>query len=949
MPPRSKNIRLFLLGAPRLEAGGQPAALDTRKALALLAYLALSERSATREKLAAFFWPDADDARAHGALRRTLSVLNTALGGAGLTIDRETVAVSRGLWSDVVQFRQLAGQPADIRAWQAALALYQDDFMAGFTLRDSPAFDDWQYFQREGLRRELAAMLERLVSALTDAGDYAAAIAHCRRWLTLDPVHEPAHRALMQLYAWAGQRSAALRQYQECARVLAKELGVAPLEATTGLFEAIKANRAPAEPPSGAPRAAPAPARQPSPLVGRAGEWQALQAAYEAARAGGQCLALEGEAGIGKTRLAEEFVRRRATGGARLLTARCYAGQADLAYAPFVEALRTGLSRPGAAEQLAQLPEHFRAEAARLLPELLVAPPPALEGPGAQSRFFEGVRQALLALAAGAQPGIFFVDDAHWADEASLDLLAYLIRRLRETPLLVVLTWRAEDLPAQHRLRAVLAEAQRLGGGALLALRRLGLSEVRELAQAALPAAALSETLAERLYQETEGTPLFVAEYLTALANHAPGEAGWEMPAGVRELLSARLAGVGETAQQVLSAAAVLGRSFDVETVQAVSGRSDDETVQALEELAARRLVGEVPGPAGRLAYDFSHDKLRGLAYDRISLARRRLLHRRAAEALAAHARRQPAEADRLAGQIAQHYRLGGAEAEAAAFHARAGDQARRVYANAEALAHYRAALALGHPAAQDLHEAIGDLSTLAGDYAGALASYEAAAARGDQPTLARLEHKLANVYDRRGEWDLADSHFRAALELSGDSAGPGQWARLCADWGRAAHHAGRAGQALDLAERALAEAAGDARALALAHNLLGLVHSRAGAHATARRHLEASVALAKTLADPDAWVAALNNLALACRTAGDLDQAVQLVQEALKLCATFGDRHRQAALHNNLADLYHALGQEAPAMSHLKQAVALFAEVAAEPDAGASVGQPEIWKLTEW
>ena len=155
------------------------------------------------------------------------------------------------LWLDSAAFRQhvsagLAAAAQDVAAPErlahlnAAVELYTDDFLAGFTLPDSPAFDEWQFFQRESLRQLYGQVLEQLVQAYRSQQAWDQAIAYARRWLALDQLHEPAHRMLMRLYAWAGQQAAALRQYQECARVLEAELGAAPEDETTALYEAIR-------------------------------------------------------------------------------------------------------------------------------------------------------------------------------------------------------------------------------------------------------------------------------------------------------------------------------------------------------------------------------------------------------------------------------------------------------------------------------------------------------------------------------------------------------------------------------------------------------------------------------------------------------------------------------------------------------------------------------------
>lgn len=1003
------RLELYLLGSPRVERAGAPVEADTRKAIALLAYLAVTGENQSREGLAALFWPDADESRAHAALRRTLSVLNKALGGSGLNIDRESVSLERGtahapsgdglpVWVDVDQFHaRLAGClthghpasevcPACLPPLTEAAALYRGDFLSGFTLRDSPGFDDWQFFQAETLRRELAGALERLVRCHTARRADDAAITHARRWLALDPLHEPAHRQLMLLYAQSGQHAAALRQYRECVRVLEEELGVPPLEETTRLYESLKERRgegvrfAQEQGGSGAVGIAPAPlplrTPAPLPLVGRETEWAALLNAYHSIQADGQLIVLEGEAGIGKTRLAEVFVQHARSAGAVALTARCYEGELNLAYGPFVEALRSALSQAEYVARLDRLPAHALSEAARLLPELATLRPgpsalpsaagqvlpPALplESPGAQTRFFESISQLLLALCGGPPPGLLCLDDLHWADEASLDLLTYLVRRLRGRAVCLLITWRGGQLPENHRLRALLAEAQRAGAGTHLPLSRLSLASVTELVRSALPHSETAQpsSLIERLYHETEGLPFFLVEYLATITSQKPGfsdaDGEWPLPVGVRGLLQSRLGTVGETGRQLLSAAAVIGRSFDFDTLREASGRSDEEAVTALEELMARGLVADVEGGDGALTYDFSHEKLRTLVYAETSLARRRLLHRRVAEALVARNRRgehegrgRPRARPSQAGLIAQHYRLAGQAAEAALHFKLAGEHARTLYANAEALAHFRAALALGHPETAALHEAIGDLQTLSGDYGAALARYETAAALCAPESLAGLEHKLGNVYHRRGDWELAESHFQSALHAMGEGWLAGARARLLADWSLTAHQRGQPEQARKLAHGSLelAEAAGDHRALAQAHNILGVLASSQHDLAKARHHLEQSLALAEALGDPGVRVAALNNLALAFSRNGDIDQALKFTEQALALCASQGDRHREAALHNNLADLLHAARRSEAAMSHLKQAVALFAEIGAQ----AGDMQPEIWKLTEW
>ena len=323
------TLKLFLLGSPRFERDGVPLQFDTRKNVALVAYLAVTGQTHSRESLITLLWPELEPSRARAGLRRNLSTLKKTLGEEWLVVDRETVGTDpdADLWLDVEEFRELA------RAWQAhghpeselcpqclpalaeAVELYQGDFLAGFTLPDSVTFDDWQFFQTEGLRQELAAALERLLRGHSALGAYQSAIPYARRWVALDLLHEPAHRELMRLYAQADQRAAALRQYAECERVLDEELGVQPDEETTRLFQLIRERRD--LPPSAEVFAlttaqVAATARepkhnlpvQPTPFVGR----EPVLAQIEEQLRDPECrlLTLVGPGGCGKTRLALE-------------------------------------------------------------------------------------------------------------------------------------------------------------------------------------------------------------------------------------------------------------------------------------------------------------------------------------------------------------------------------------------------------------------------------------------------------------------------------------------------------------------------------------------------------------------------------------------------------------------------------------------------------------------
>ncbi len=976
------GLAFYLMGSPRLECNGEQVEVDTRKAIALLAYLALEPGSHRRDSLAALFWPDFDQSHARAALRRTLSSLKQALGEAVMEVGREEIHLEPGsdMWVDVQEFRKFLSDctqhghpdssvcPRCLQPLSEAAKIYRGDFMAGFSLRDSLGFDDWQFLLGEALRRDYAGVLERLVTGCREQGEFVEAVEYARRWLVVDPLQESAHRQLMQLYAWTGERNAALRQYQECVRILEAELGVEPLEETTQLYLAIKENRLEGVTPKKSLQMTPGAASlkpgvkltgqaslEQIPLIGREREWQTLIQVYSSLRQDGYLVALEGEAGIGKSRLAEEFIALVRSRGGVALVGRCYEGEANLAYGPFIDCLRAGIEGYGLQLLRRTVGEQLLNEALRLVPDLdggqLAAVVPSAEVEGSQQRLFEAVHRVLAKIFSPELPGVIFLDDFHWADNASLELLTYLARRLGGQPLFILVTWRDDLVGEDHRLRQLLAELERRGRAASLHLNRLRAQDVTVLMRAAVPTGdnILAE-MGQKLFQETEGLPFFVVEYIAAMKTVHNHHLAWEIPSGVRELLRSRLRAVSEASRQLLQTAAVVGRSVEFDILKDASGRSEDETLVALEELLAHKLLVESSGnnPLENLIYDFNHEKLRAFVYEETSLARRRLLHRRVAEALVTQARERK-DVGPLAGQIAQHYRLAGLRDEAAKHYRSAGEYERSLFAHKQAIMHFQNALELGAQEQAELYEAIGDLQVLSGEYSASLNSFEQSVSFYAQhaPEQGRLAHKMGEVYARRGDLERAQALFEAAQVAYKEINGSLELARLYVDWSRSVYQADKLEQARELAERALniALSGGDERIQAQATNLLGILARRRGDLDQAKRFVESSLALVEKSNDLTARVAALNNLALVCGQAGDLKQAITLAEMALNLCARLGDRHREAAIHNNLADLHHWARQTEAAMAHLKSAVAIFAEIGGET--GTEV--PGIWKLTDW
>src|SRR3984885_4810588 len=303
------ELRLALLGPPAVLRDGVPVTFDTRKAIALLALLGVTGREHSREQLADLLWPEADSAKGRASLRRTLSVTAAAM-ASGLTISRAAVTLDlAAVQVDVREFEALIGR-ADAESLEQAVQLYRDDFLSGFVLRGCPDFEEWQASVSEGLRQALARGLQRLVAACIEQGDLDRATGHARRWLQLDPLHEPAHQAIIRLHGWAGQRSAAMRQYRSLVRVLDRDLAVRPLPETTRLYDDVRAGEPPPAAAADAALAAAAAVEVPDgagaagiwPLVGREAELAALRAAWRATGTAGRGGAGGGEGGRGQKR-----------------------------------------------------------------------------------------------------------------------------------------------------------------------------------------------------------------------------------------------------------------------------------------------------------------------------------------------------------------------------------------------------------------------------------------------------------------------------------------------------------------------------------------------------------------------------------------------------------------------------------------------------------------------
>lgn len=421
------------------------------------------------------------------------------------------------------------------------------------------------------------------------------------------------------------------------------------------------------------------------PLVGRQAEWRALQVAWRSTLQGRtQIGIIIGEAGIGKTRLAEELLNLAEQDGALTANAHTYAAAGQLAYAPLVAWLRA----PALRTHLLQLPDADVAELSRLMPELLserpgLAPPAPATESWQRLRMFEALARAVLT---ERRPLLLVLNDLQWCDQETLDWLHFVLRHDPTTPLLVLATVRAEDARADA-LRRWWQSLEREEHVTLLELGALDARATQALAEQ-VSAGVLSPEQMAKLCQQTEGNPLFVVELVRATLSaglaeaavepHIPAQSTTALPARMQAVLQTRLAQLSPAASELISLAAVIGRAFTVAALTHAGEASERSVVAALDELWQRRIVREQPDGS----FDFSHDKLREVAYAALSPARRRLLHRRVAEALEQiHA---PA-LDEVSGQIAAHYAQAGLARQAALYYRQSAANAHQVGALQEA------------------------------------------------------------------------------------------------------------------------------------------------------------------------------------------------------------------------------------------------------------------------
>ena len=680
------RLEACLLGGFSLVVDGRPQEnINQPQQQSLLAYLMLHTRTPQLRKHIAFlFWPDSSENRAYANLRGALHKLRNDCPAVDhyLTSTNTTLGWQRppSFSLDVLEFERLTAQSHETTERSVLIqagACYRGELLPG-------CFDEWLLPERERLNQSYVQLLYHLVEVLAAAGEYETAVHYATRLRNADPLSERTYQLLMATYEVLGDRAAALRVYHDCAAMLERELGVKPGAETRVIYGRIlnrSASLEPLTPPSRLTTYK---------LVGRQAAWRALQTAWRTASLAHPAMVLiSGEAGIGKTRLAEEVLSWAEQQGQLTVHARAYAAEGQLTYAPVIAWLRS----PPYQQALLRLEDVWLSECARLLPELLTArpdlPPPAPLGESWQrQRLFEALARAVLV---PSEPLLVLLDDLQWADQETLEWLHFLLRFEPSAPLLIVGTARLSEVDPYHPLTALLEQLHRNGCVQHIPLEPLTAAASDELAQHItqhIAGGVSVETLSE-LRRYAEGVPLFLVEALRAeldkdeserwrwSGSTAPRPSLPPLPPKVQAVIQARLNRLSPEARQLVNLAAVLGRSFSLDFLALASRSDEDSLVQALDELWQRRIVRQQGGD-----YDLSHDRIRDVAYAELSPVQRQRLHRHAAEALAQY---HEATLDAVHSQLAHHYEEAGLFAQAAESYVQAGRAAQRVFANARA------------------------------------------------------------------------------------------------------------------------------------------------------------------------------------------------------------------------------------------------------------------------
>lgn len=906
-----------LLGRPEVYLDEQRTLLTANQVDRFLAYLAYRGTWVSREELTFLFWPDQPDSAARRNLRKVLH-------RARQQIDR--------IESEGDLLRWLV--PTDVEAWKKALAegnwevivrLYRGQLCQGLDSGAGSGFADWLERERAGLHGSWRDTAIREAEALAQdrPGEGADLLQH---FLMADPLDSDVVMLCLRLLAAAGRRSDLELLYHRHSEQLEIELGLPPPEELLVLRRQLLAAE---EQPSGAApddpeiaavhRPAAAPWNVAS-FVGRSNELERLAERLAEALAGqGGAVVVEGEAGVGKTKLIEEFLAR--SRPVQLYSGRCVERELGTPLEPIRSALRDLVG-----SDLARLVDGTRFWTA---------------DPHDRSTIHQGLTAQLIRSARSDRGAVLFIDDLQWGDAATLEFLSYAAKRVHGEPVLILASYRSEDRSVLESWLDHLAERRAL---VRIRLGRLGLRHIRELLgdMVEMPPADL-ERLAAFIHQESEGNPLYVREYLRWLHDSAVLELDAErrirgvryeridrsaLPEGVRALVWARYQALDDTAQAALRLAAVIGRTFDFGLLEAASTAEPIPLWSTVEPLLASELIVEASGEQ----YTFSHDKMRQTVYESIGPPVRRALHAQVAEVLrergAAHT------------ELVHHTlraRLWPASFEHLDSVARTAE---KEHSWEVALQAYTRILDIVDRLPDADRKRFGALQGLErllefmdrrAERAAVVEQMTALAERIDDPGLEAEAHlKRMAVLIQQGDRTEAEEARLLALRLFahlGDAAGE---ARVYRELGYATWSRGDYSGALEasLASIDIYRRLGNRRAEAAVSQNIARAHRWLGNHEGALEWSGRAADIYGELGDPLGAFLRLDGFAYVAMERNDLQAAIPLIEQLLPICKQLGDKHLQLEKHMNLARCLLGTGAPERALRHFQAAARLGAEI---------------------
>ena len=907
------TLEIFFLGDYRILWNKSPLKpFPTKKTRGLFAYLVTHrKRSHTRTQLAGVFWPDYPEDRALRNLSTTLWRIRQVIPEGYIKVEGERIGfiTNSQYWLDFQEFERLclnSSGPGHLAALEKAVDLYQGDFLAGW-------YQDWSLIEVEKLRSMYIQALFELMVNFQEQGHSKNALEFGLKILLADPLREDVHFLVVKLYAVLGHRQAALQQFENCKNLLQQELGLDPTPEMIALVDQIQLM------PTEAARQIPdldlgktKPATRTSfddfdrlPLIGRNVERTELLGYLDKLNHNaGDIVLLEGEPGIGKTRLMEEIAAGAEWRGMQVLWGHC--GKEP--YQPFVEALSKALT-PLRISQISRIiNSNLIDPLLKLFPELAAEFPlqhdHQVEADIEKEQLFRALTACLIALNQ-ISPHVFVLENWHLMDSETVELLPRLAEQISDARLLILGTARGGELRENQFIWQRLLELDRAGSLSRLCLDHLSLDESLRLVESLLGQGQAKREIINKVYDQTKGNPLFILETLKDLFEtdqivrdkqglwQLGRDEGFVLPQAIQEVILSRLDKLSADERMLLEIASTLSDSFDYDLWRLAAGWDDDQILICSSSLLQHQWLVEVPE-----GYRFGHDLIKQVTYEQIDTSRRCQFHHQAGLSLSQCYPEQ-------VGELARHFFLADDFRRALEYAQLAGQRAERFYASASAIDFYSRAIHCaqeiggesGSTALIQAAERRGRAYEILGDYQQALEDFEimykAAENMGDIKNMAKATRLIGwNIGNRMGDRQKGFEKSNLALELA-----------LQAD---------------------------DRQLVAIIYRDLGSYHNMMGEYRQSIDALHAALEIFRELGDLEGEAACLQFMAVGFHFISRYDQSLSHYQQALALWNELGEKVKSANTLCDIGYLCLSQGEVSLALDSLEESLRIFQEIGA-------------------